>query len=110
MPKELLFSITNHHIEGCGKAPTVDGDTPSHYYGYFKNEYGEQWIFDYDIVTDNAVIFGGDVGWDERFKVDLDKGLVPNLILNFPEKIWVASCIEAIKPIRTNKHGKAVTA
>jgi hypothetical protein len=45
---EFLFKASNHHTASCGPPPTVDGDAPDAYYGYFANEHGEQALYVYD--------------------------------------------------------------
>jgi hypothetical protein len=44
MPESLL-RIRNHHSPACGVPPTVNGDDPALYIGYFENPHGEQWVF-----------------------------------------------------------------
>jgi hypothetical protein len=39
------------------------------YYGYFENPFGEQWVFAYDRKTQQGLLRGGDVGWDQAFTV-----------------------------------------
>ena len=38
------------HSASCGKPPSVEADG-SKYFGYFENQYGEQWVVEYDRNT-----------------------------------------------------------
>lgn len=33
--KQTIFSVTNHHVEGCGQPPSSDSDERGAYVGYF---------------------------------------------------------------------------
>lgn len=59
--------------------------------GYFENPDGEQWVFIGDPETGEAVIRGGDVGWEAEHKVSLTNPC-PDMILNEPEKLWIIAC------------------
>jgi hypothetical protein len=52
---------------------------------------GEQWVFIGDPGSGEAVIRGGDVGWETEHKITL-KNPCPNMILNEPEKLWLITC------------------
>jgi len=39
-----LFVVSNHHTGSCGRPPTINGDEPNTYHGYFENTHGEQFI------------------------------------------------------------------
>ena len=45
---ERLYSVSNHHRQDAGHSPTIDGDAPERYHGYFENRHGEQSLFVYD--------------------------------------------------------------
>jgi hypothetical protein len=60
-----LFRISNYQTDSCGQPPTVDGDEPDKYHGYFANRYGEQAVFIYDYDTHEASVRMGDAGWDK---------------------------------------------
>ena len=86
----LLFKVRNHHNASCGTPPEVDGDVPSRYYGYCANEHGEQAIFEFDFETRTASIRMGDAGWERTHPVM--NGVVPSLVLNPGEMLWVGAC------------------
>jgi len=52
----------------------------------YTNEYGEQWIFEYDPSSGVGILKGSDVDW-ESFKVVDGKAI--GLILNDGELIWL---------------------
>jgi len=85
-----LFQVSNHHSASCGTPPQIDGDTPKRYYGYYANEHGEQAIFEYDFETHTAHIQMGDAGWERSHPVV--NGVVPSLVLNPGEMLWVGAC------------------
>ena len=85
-----LFRISNHHTHICGQPPTVDGDQPAKYHGYFANRYGEQAVFIYDTDTHQASVRMGDAGWDNVHCV-VD-GRVEGIILNEEEAAWIRAC------------------
>ena len=35
-----IFSVANHHADGCGTPPRIDGAAPTRYVGYFENRHG----------------------------------------------------------------------
>ena len=84
-----LLTIRNHHVPSAGDPPIV-GDDENAYVGYFENVHGEQWIFTFDRLTGDAVLRGGDVGWNSENRV-ID-GVVPGLILSAEEQLWLRSC------------------
>jgi hypothetical protein len=88
-----IFSVTNHHVEGCGTPPRIDDATPNRYLGYFENEYGEQSIFAYDRAARKGTLYMGDAGWEHPHTV-VD-GLVPGLILSPGERAWLSACWKA---------------
>ncbi len=56
---------------------------------YFVNDLGDQWIFNFD-GKETAILSGGDLDW-EWHEVAHD-GTVNELILDLPERGWVAAC------------------
>lgn len=58
--------------------------------GYFENQYGEQWVFTSCRRSGQATLRGGDMRWNTELEV-ID-GRVPNLILDDPERRWLAAC------------------
>ena len=90
---EPLLRIRNHHAVACGDPPIVSGDDPQLYIGYFENPHGEQWIFTYSRATKDAVLRGGDVGWNTALEV-VD-GTVQDLVLGREEAAWLKACWHA---------------
>lgn len=85
-----LFNVSNHHSANCGTPPQIDGDTKGRYYGYYANEHGEQAIFECDFETRTAQIWMGDAEWERAHPVV--NGVVPSLVLNPGEMLWVGAC------------------
>ena len=89
----FVFHADNVHSVGCGHPPSVVAD-PSVYSGYFENQHGEQWVFEYDRNTGRGTLRGGDVGWDAVRVVV--KGEAAGLILNQGERAWLLACWYAV--------------
>lgn len=87
---EPLLRIRNRHAVASGDPPIINGDDPDVYVGYFENPYGEQWVFTYHRKTTQAVLRGGDAGWNNLWKVR--DGTVPGLNLGREESMWLAAC------------------
>lgn len=85
-----LFRASNHHTGSCGEAPSIDGDQPGKYVGYFVNEHGEQSIYTYDVETDAATLRMGDSGWQAPRPVV--NGEVDGLLLTKAELTWLRAC------------------
>lgn len=83
-----LFVVSNHHVQGCGDPPFIDGDRPATYHSYFENQYGEQALFIYDRKTDVGALRMGDAGWDGEYPVE--DGFV-DLILGQDEVLWLVA-------------------
>lgn len=91
-----LLTIRNHHRAACGDPPIVNEEARDTYIGYFENQYREQWVFIYNRVTGEAVLRGGDIGWNKAWPIV--NGEVDGLILNREEKLWLAACHAAAMP------------
>jgi len=91
-----LLTIRNHHSLACGDPPIVNDDTRNTYIGYFENQYGEQWVFTCNRETGEAVLRGGDGGWNTAWPV-VD-GKVSGLNLNREETLWLEACLAAALP------------
>jgi hypothetical protein len=87
-----LFTVSNHHTEHCGQPPSLDGDEPNTYHGYFENRYGEQSIFVYKRDTGAAVVICGDAGWSAY---PVRNGHPEGLVLAPEERIWLQACLRA---------------
>jgi hypothetical protein len=97
MSNQLLFQVTNQHVESCGMPPQIEEQTfPDVYRSYLENQYGEQAIFLYDYGRERGTLYKGDAGWEHLY--NLVDGKVPELVLNRPEQIWLLACWEA-KPV-----------
>lgn len=90
-----MFTVFNYHSERCGQPPEFSNKDSNHYYGYFENVYGEQWIFSYDKETGKAELFGGDNGWENSYEIIEDQP--PKLVLQQEEKAWLGACWNAVK-------------
>jgi len=88
-----FFAMKNNHVKGCGEPINFTNDDPKKYYGYFENEYGEQWVFVYDQRTGDAELRGGDAGWGNTYKIKEGRNL--DLILNESKKVWLHACWSA---------------
>ena len=95
-----LFKVSNHHTEPCGEPPTVAGDAPEMYFGYFANEYGEQAIYAYDRETGTATLRMGDAGWGAVHPVV--NGEAEDLRLTGAERTWLRACWLATGAISDN--------
>jgi hypothetical protein len=93
-----LLTIRNHHSASCGDPPIVASDNSSTYIGYFENQFGEQWVFTIDRASGDAVLRGGDTGWNTAHEVV--NGEVADLILSVEEKAWLRACWTAGQPSR----------
>lgn len=71
--KSVVFQAENHHVAQCGIPPEVaTRGEPGHYYGYFQNEYGEQWVLDIDVAARRGVLrveFSAAATWDGRIRL-----------------------------------------
>lgn len=85
-----LFKVANHHTESCGRPPTVDGDAPGAYHGYFANEHGEQAIYTYDPETGEATVRMGDAGWATVHRVV--GGRLAGVNTTEAEATWIRAC------------------
>lgn len=95
---EPLLKIQNNHAAGCGDPPIIDSENFRGYIGYFASQVGDQWIFTREAATGRAILRGGDIGWNREFEV-VD-GMVPGIVLNDTEKLWLAACWAASRVIR----------
>lgn len=87
---DLLFKVSNHHTESCGRARAIDGDARGAYHGYFVNEYGEQSIYIYDHASGEAMVRMGDAGWDSVYRV-VD-GRLEGAAVTAAEATWIRAC------------------
>jgi hypothetical protein len=98
MRRTALFHVRNKQSAGSGEPPSIDGNTPHRYHAYFENAQGEQLIFIYDREADKAMLYHGDLGWDQpRPEVD---GKCPSIILDEAETLWLRACWMAATALR----------
>lgn len=88
-----LLTIRNHHSAFCGDPPIITAEDSATYVGYFENRFGEQWLFTYNRKSGEAVLRGGDIGWNTAHMV-VD-GNVGDLLLNADEQSWLRACWNA---------------
>lgn len=93
VPEPPLFQVANHHVPSYGEPPHIDDKKPDQYLGYFENEFGEQTIFIYEQETARGTLYMGDAGWEDPYEVC--NAIVPGLIMNKPELMWLTACWEA---------------
>jgi hypothetical protein len=91
---DRLLEIDNTHVADCGPPPSFDA--ADKYLGYFESYDGDQWVFIGDRKTGEAVVRGGDAGWQTEFKVALKRPYPADLVLNEPEKRWIITCFAAM--------------
>lgn len=89
-----FFVIENKHSADCGIPPIITNEKSNKYFGYFENEFGEQWVFVYDPKTKKGELRGGDAGWDNVFEVI--NGKVFGLLLDASEQKWLEACWESV--------------
>ncbi len=91
MSTNIVFTAINKHHENCGVPPAIKNDVKGHYYGYFENRLGEQWLFIYDFKSDTGLLYGGDIGWDKPVKDNIG-----GHVLSSEELAWYAACWKAV--------------
>lgn len=102
MAEDVITTIENKHIEGCGEPPSFDFSEYS-YISYFENEHGEQSIF---VCDDEEVkVYIADAGWENPITVSVSEivtdgsdGLssAPGIIIGGAEEEWLNACKSAI--------------
>ena len=92
-PSHLVFAARERARPGRARPPGITNlDRPGSYFGYFQNQYGEAWLFEYDPDRGRGYLWGEDVDWERHEVVG---GLVPALNLNRHELAWLRACWEA---------------
>ena len=56
------------------------------YISKYTNEYGEEWIFEYNYLNKTAIIKGSDIDWQSYI---VTNGYPDGLILNAGEREWL---------------------
>jgi hypothetical protein len=92
--RTYIFAAANHHSESCGIPPQVRTRAePGHYYGYFQNEHGEQWVLDIDVSARRGILRGGDNDWESE--IEVASAGVQGVVLNRAEQLWLQACLAA---------------
>jgi len=87
-----VITIENNHHADCGKSPVVTREANSpDYFGYFENQYGEQWMVRIDRDAGRGCLRGGDIGWDTEISI-VDDEVVGDCILGQEEVAWLTVC------------------
>jgi hypothetical protein len=86
----FTFHADNTHVDECGSPPCLTNEDSHRYCGYFENQFGEQWVFEYDRQSKQGVLRGGDAGWATVCSV-VD-GEAPKLNLDGAERLWLRAC------------------
>lgn len=94
--KADIFTIDNNHIVSCGKIPEIDKENK--YLGYYENEFGEQFFFIGDYVNKNAIIRGGDFGWETEIEINLGMKNF-DYIFSMSEILWICCCFSTMLKI-----------
>jgi hypothetical protein len=94
-----LYPVVRAFLAIDPKAPDVP-IAPRDYVGMFENEHGERWVSIHKDQDEKRTLIGQDVGWESH---PVERGRVPDLILNGPEIAWVKACWEAAMFIRGPK-------
>jgi hypothetical protein len=105
---EPLFTVTNSHFESCGVPKLVEDSDLKVYRGYFRNQHGEQWLYEHKYGERSGTIRGGDVNWNNVHKVHLAApnplqspgsplvlgrySLYTGWVLGPAESMWLAAC------------------
>ena len=88
---DAVVAIRDAHAPGCGSPPGIVNGEDRHV-SYFENAHGEQWVFTFDRLTGQGMLYGGDVGWEHPTIID---GQIGDLALSHSERIWLAACLLA---------------
>lgn len=89
----LVFAAYTRTPAGRPQPPAITTtQRPGSYLGYFENENGEKWVFEYDTVQHKGRLYGEDCSWKEY---DVNDGKAPALSLDPNERHWLAACWEA---------------
>jgi hypothetical protein len=94
--KSDIFTIENNHVLSCGQIPKIDKDNK--YLGYYENEFGEQFFFIGDYVNKNAIIRGGDFGWETEIEINLGMKNF-DYIFSMSEILWICCCFSTMLKI-----------
>ena len=86
----LVFAVyTNNPIVRTLPPALSSTDQPDSYLGYFANEHGEKWVFEYNRKTQKGQLRGKDCSWKVFEIID---GTVEDLSLDRNESAWFKAC------------------
>jgi len=88
--EQPLLTIFNRHAASCGEPPHETNQDSSRYVGYFQNEVGDQWIFQYDPGTGSATLRSGDAHWSTVYTIRGPEDL--HFTMNEAERAWALAC------------------
>jgi hypothetical protein len=95
-----LLQVGNGHAADCSTPPSLD--VPGNYLAYFENRRGEQWVFVGDRDARTAVVYGGDIGWDNPQHLTADEPC-PDVVLSESERLWIVLCFAALTGERVSE-------
>jgi len=105
MSEDKVFTVFNTHIEDRGKPPAITNEgSKSHFHSYFEGGCGDQWLFIYNLDTDQGLLYCGDADWEEPKVVS--KISDRSYVMTEAEKSWYKACwlsIEERKHLRRDK-------
>ena len=68
-PRGKVFTIWNNHVGECNSPPDLSNANNKNYYGYYENQYGEQFVFVLNRKTGQASVYCGDADWGKAWPV-----------------------------------------
>ena len=104
MAGEVIATIRNVHVEGCGTPPSLDLSDYNRS-SYFQNEHGEQSLFLFDEEA-GLTVYSGDMGWDNPLEVptrELENKDTEDLLaiwrqaLTPEEETWMKACLQSVQ-------------
>ena len=89
----LVFAAYIRTPAGRPKPPgIITNDRPRSYFGYFENENGEKWVFEFDLTERKGRLLGEDCSWREYEVID---GKASGVSLDQDEANWLRTCWRA---------------
>jgi hypothetical protein len=95
---QLVFAAYERIRPGRAGPPGITNlDRPRSFFGYFQNQDGEAWLFEYDGEERRGWVWGEDIDWEKN---EVIGGEVPGINLNRHERAWLKACWEAATEFR----------
>lgn len=91
-PRLVFAAYTRTPVGRNGPPGIRSTERPKSYLGYFENENGEKWVFEYDTVQHKGRLVGEDCSWKEY---EVHDGKAPAVCLDPNERDWLKACWEA---------------